>query len=83
MEVAMTTGDDWVASRFVQWLYIVLAILLIAGLVTLYPIILRADLGKRGAYYRATVGPFATAEQAQQMCLSLEAAGGQCVAQSN
>jgi hypothetical protein len=37
MEVAMTTGDDWVGSRFVLWLYIVLAILLIAGFVTLYP----------------------------------------------
>jgi hypothetical protein len=37
MEVVMTTGVDWVASRFVLWLYIVLAILLIAGFVTLYP----------------------------------------------
>jgi hypothetical protein len=68
MEAAMTT---------------VLAILLIAGFVTLYPIILRADLGKRGVYYRATVGPIATAEQAQQMCLSLKAAGGQCAVQRN
>jgi hypothetical protein len=34
----MTTGDDWlVNSRFVLGLYIVLAILLIAGFVTLYP----------------------------------------------
>jgi hypothetical protein len=38
MEVAMRTGDDWVVnSRFVLGLYIVLAILLIAGFVTLYP----------------------------------------------
>jgi hypothetical protein len=80
----MTTGYDWVVnSRFVLWLYIVLAILLVAGFVTLYPIIWRADLGQRGVYYRATVGPFATAEQAQQMCLSLKAAGGQCAVQRN
>jgi SPOR domain len=62
---------------------LVLAILLIAGLVTLYPTIRRADLGQRGVYYRATVGLFATAEQAQQMCLSLKAAGGQCAVQRN
>jgi hypothetical protein len=37
MEVAMTTGVDWVAWRSVLWFYIVLAILLIAGFVTLYP----------------------------------------------
>jgi hypothetical protein len=47
------------------------------------PLIKRADLGSRGIYYRAMVGPFATSEQAVQFCGGLKAAGGQCVVQRN
>lgn len=45
------------------------------------PIVRRADLGAKGVYYRALVGPFATAEQAAAMCSSLKAAGGSCIVQ--
>jgi len=45
-------------------------------------IVRRADLGDKGIYYRAQVGPFATAEQANEMCTSLKNAGGQCLVQS-
>ncbi len=47
------------------------------------PLIKRADLGSKGVYYRAMVGPFGTSEQAVQFCASLKAAGGQCVVQRN
>ena len=47
------------------------------------PIIRRADLGARGIYYRALVGPFASAEEAAAMCSSLKAAGGNCLVQKN
>lgn len=43
----------------------------------------RADLGSRGVYYRALVGPFGSREQAVQLCGSLKAAGGDCVVQAN
>jgi SPOR domain len=43
----------------------------------------RADLGEKGVYYRAQVGPFATAEEANEMCSSLKSAGGQCIVQRN
>jgi hypothetical protein len=43
----------------------------------------RADLGERGVYYRAQVGPFASAEEAGAMCTSLKEAGGQCIVQRN
>lgn len=43
----------------------------------------RADLGEKGIYYRAMVGPFAAAEDAGQLCNSLKSAGGQCVVQRN
>jgi hypothetical protein len=43
----------------------------------------RADLGEKGIYYRALVGPFAAAEDAGQLCNSLKSAGGQCVVQRN
>jgi len=46
-------------------------------------IVRRADLGDKGVYYRAQVGPFATAEQANEMCSSLKSAGGQCIVQRN
>ncbi len=47
------------------------------------PLIKRADLGSRGVYYRAMVGPFGTSEQAAQFCGNLKSAGGQCVVQRN
>ena len=46
-------------------------------------VIKRAELGDKGTYYRAMVGPFSTREQAIQLCGSLKAAGGDCVVQSN
>ncbi len=47
------------------------------------PIVRRADLGTKGVYYRALVGPFASMEQAAGMCSSLKAAGGTCIVQRN
>ncbi|HET7681201.1 MAG TPA: SPOR domain-containing protein [Xanthobacteraceae bacterium] len=47
------------------------------------PIIRRADLGEKGIYFRAMVGPFTSADQATQFCGSLKSAGGQCVVQRN
>jgi hypothetical protein len=43
----------------------------------------RADLGAKGIYYRAMVGPFASAGAADQFCGSLKAAGGECIIQRN
>jgi hypothetical protein len=46
------------------------------------PIIRRADLGgAAGIYYRALVGPFASAEIAAKLCSGLKAAGGDCIVQ--
>jgi SPOR domain len=47
------------------------------------PIIRRTDLGAAGIYYRALVGPFASAEKAAKMCSGLKAAGGDCIIQKN
>jgi hypothetical protein len=47
------------------------------------PVIRRADLGEKGVYYRAMVGPFGTSEEAVQFCGSLKSAGGQCIVQRN
>ena len=47
------------------------------------PILRRADLGSKGVYYRALVGPFASMEEAAGMCSSLKAAGGNCIVQRN
>src|SRR5579863_1282105 len=47
------------------------------------PIVRRADLGAKGVFYRALVGPFASVEQAAGMCSSLKAAGGNCIVQRN
>ena len=47
------------------------------------PIIRRADLGAAGLYYRALVGPFASAEKVAKMCSGLKAAGGDCIIQKN
>ncbi|HET8973283.1 MAG TPA: SPOR domain-containing protein, partial [Pseudolabrys sp.] len=43
----------------------------------------KVDLGAKGTYYRAMVGPFANAGEASQLCSSLKAAGGQCLVQKN
>jgi cell division protein FtsN len=43
----------------------------------------RADLGEKGVFYRAQVGPFTSAEQAAEMCSNLKSAGGQCIVQRN
>ena len=43
----------------------------------------KADLGDKGIYYRAQVGPFATREQANELCQSLRAQGGDCVVNKN
>ncbi len=45
------------------------------------PLVRRADLGDKGIFYRALVGPFASMEQAAAMCSSLKAAGGACIVQ--
>jgi hypothetical protein len=47
------------------------------------PIIRRADLGAKGIYFRAMVGPFTSADQASELCSSLKAAGGSCIVQKN
>jgi cell division septation protein DedD len=47
------------------------------------PMVRRADLGAKGIYYRALVGPFASMEQAAGVCSSLKAAGGSCIVQRN
>jgi hypothetical protein len=43
----------------------------------------RADLGAGGVYYRALVGPFASAEKAAKLCSGLKAAGGDCIILKN
>jgi len=40
----------------------------------------RVDLGAKGIYYRAMVGPL-DSQEASQLCSSLKAAGGQCIVQ--
>jgi len=47
------------------------------------PIIRRADLGDKGVFFRAQVGPFATSDLASQFCESLKSAGGKCIIQRN
>jgi len=46
-------------------------------------VIRRIDLHDKGVFYRAMIGPFATAEEANQLCGSLKAAGGQCLVPKN
>lgn len=47
------------------------------------PLIRRIDLGERGVFYRVQVGPFASADQANDLCGNLKSAGGQCIVQRN
>jgi hypothetical protein len=42
-------------------------------------VIRRADLGSKGTYYRAMVGPFDSAGEADRFCSGLKRAGGQCL----
>lgn len=46
-------------------------------------IVRRADLGAKGIYFRAMVGPFESSEDANQFCGDLKQAGGQCIIQRN
>jgi hypothetical protein len=47
------------------------------------PLIKRVDLGEKGIYYRAMVGPFGSNDEAARFCGSLKTAGGQCLVQRN
>lgn len=44
------------------------------------PMIRQVNLGDKGTYYRAMIGPLGS-EEASQLCSSLKAAGGQCIVQ--
>ena len=46
-------------------------------------VIRRADLGTKGVFYRTMVGPFGSAQEANQFCASYKAAGGTCVVPNN
>jgi hypothetical protein len=43
----------------------------------------KVELGAKGTYYRALVGPFASANEASELCNGLKSAGGQCIVQRN
>ena len=47
------------------------------------PMVRRTDLGVKGIYCRAMVGPFASMEKAAGMCRTLKAAGCSCLVQRN
>ncbi len=47
------------------------------------PVVRRADLGDKGVFYRALVGPFGNTEEATQFCVNLQSAGGKCIVQRN
>ena len=47
------------------------------------PIVRRTDLGAKGVYYRAMVGPFASMQKAAGMCARLNTVGGDCLVQRN
>jgi cell division septation protein DedD len=44
------------------------------------PIIVKKSFADHGVYYRNLVGPFTTAEEANDFCGNLQAAGGECKA---
>jgi hypothetical protein len=46
-------------------------------------LIRKVELGEKGTYYRAMVGPFASSNDASALCSGLKAAGGQCLIQRN
>ena len=43
----------------------------------------KVELGAKGTYYRAMVGPFGSQAEASQLCTSLKSAGGSCLVQRN
>ncbi|MEP9347692.1 SPOR domain-containing protein [Xanthobacter sp. KR7-225] len=43
----------------------------------------KADLGERGVFYRAQVGPFASRDQANDLCQALRGQGGDCIVNKN
>ncbi|HUC51867.1 MAG TPA: SPOR domain-containing protein [Xanthobacteraceae bacterium] len=47
------------------------------------PTIRQVDLGEKGTFFRALVGPYGSMEQAAQMCSNLKSAGGSCLVQRN
>jgi cell division septation protein DedD len=47
------------------------------------PLIRQVDLGEKGVYFRAVVGPFGNSNEASELCSSLKAAGGSCIVQRN
>ena len=47
------------------------------------PLIRRKDLGERGIFYAAQVGPFGVKSDADQLCETLKFAGGTCFVQKN
>ena len=47
------------------------------------PLIKRVDLGDKGVYFRAMVGPFSSTEEAAQFCADLKTVGGPCIVQRN
>jgi len=46
-------------------------------------VIRKADLGEKGTFYRAQIGPFTSMAEASELCSSLKSVGGQCVVQKN
>ncbi|HEY1311403.1 MAG TPA: SPOR domain-containing protein [Pseudolabrys sp.] len=46
------------------------------------PVIRKVELGDKGTYYRAMIGPLA-GNEATELCTGLKAAGGQCLIQRN
>lgn len=47
------------------------------------PDIRRADLGDKGVYYRARVGPGMSSAEANKLCSALKSAGGDCIVTAN
>jgi len=47
------------------------------------PLIRRKDLGEKGIFFAAQVGPFGVKGDADQLCETLKAAGGACFVQKN
>jgi hypothetical protein len=47
------------------------------------PLIKRVTIPDKGTFYRANVGPFATASEANHFCSNLKIVGGQCIVQKN
>jgi cell division septation protein DedD len=46
-------------------------------------VIRRKDLGDKGTYFGAQVGPFASRGEANQLCDNLKTQGGSCLVQKN